>query len=177
MPKTITMTLDALSIDKAIAEIRAYEKEVTQKTRVLRETVAEKIRDRSAERFAGAPGEDIITSRPEGYVADKTVTVDKREEGDESIVYAEGKEAVFIEFGAGIHHNGNVGGSPHPWGLDLGFTIGGYGKNYGSRHTWRFIDGEFGVMTHGTPASMPMYNSVQETRGELETIAKDVFRH
>lgn len=57
---------------------------------------------------------------------------------DESsvLVIAHGQDAIFIEFGTGVYHNGL--GSPHPKGEELGMTIGSYGKHLGLRRTWSF---------------------------------------
>ena len=90
-------------------------------------------------------------------------------------VIAEGEDAVWCEFGAGVYHNGSAGSSPNPYGKDLGFTIGNYGKGYGKRTAWGYFeDGEL-VITRGTPASMPMYNAVQEVARKAIEIAREVF--
>ena len=102
------------------------------------------------------------------------VSIDERE--NVSIVIAAGEDAVWVEFGAGVYHNGSAGSSPHPEGSKLGFTIGGYGKGMGKRQTWGFYeDGEL-RLTHGTPAVMPMYNAVKAVCDEIADIAKEVFR-
>lgn len=93
-----------------------------------------------------------------------------------SVVIAAGEDAVWVEFGAGVYHNGSAGSSPHPKGAELGFTIGGYGKGMGKRKTWGFYeDGEL-RLTHGAPAVMPMYNAMKTVCDEIASIAKEVFQ-
>lgn len=88
----------------------------------------------------------------------------------------EGREILFIEFGSGVTYNGSVGSSPHPKGAENGFLIGTYGMGRGSQQVWGYYaeDGEL-VLTHGTKATMPMYEASLKIRDEVVRIAKDVF--
>lgn len=90
----------------------------------------------------------------------------------------EGKEILFIEFGAGVYHNekAGVGGSTHPKGPENGFLIGTYGMGHGSQQIWGYYadSGEL-VMTHGTEATMPMYEASLEMRNKVVSIARGVF--
>lgn len=88
----------------------------------------------------------------------------------------EGREILFIEFGAGVTHNGSVGSSPHPKGAENGFLIGTYGMGHGSQEIWGYYadSGEL-VLTHGTKATMPMYKASLEIRKKVVEIARTVF--
>lgn len=90
----------------------------------------------------------------------------------------EGKEILFIEFGAGVYHNekAGVGGSTHPKGPENSFLIGTYGMGHGSQKVWGYYDdsGEL-VLTHGTKATMPMYEASLKIRDEVVRIAREVF--
>ena len=102
------------------------------------------------------------------------VSVDER--GDITVVVADGEDAVWCEFGAGVYHNGSVGSSPNPYGSELGFTIGSYGKGYGKANAWGYYDENHNlVITRGTPASMPMYKAVQSVTAKAIEIAREVF--
>jgi hypothetical protein len=81
-----------------------------------------------------------------------------------------------MEFGAGVYYNGAVGSSPNPLGTGLGFTIGSYGKGNGRKEVWgyRGEDGEI-HLTHGAPASMPLYKAVQSVSRDIARIAREVF--
>ena len=74
---------------------------------------------------------------------------------------------------------GPVGSSPNPYGNDLGFTIGSYGKGYGKGQVWGYYadpENKTGlVLTHGTPATMPMYNAAMEVMRKAVEIAKEVW--
>ena len=75
-----------------------------------------------------------------------------------------------------MYHNGSAGRSPNPYGNDLGFTIGSYGKGYGKKQVWGYYDEDNNlVLTRGTPATMPMYNATQEIMRKSVEIAREVF--
>lgn len=83
-----------------------------------------------------------------------------------------GDQATFVEFGAGVHYNGNPLGSPHPWGVELGFTIGGYGMHQGLNDGWSYN----GHYTHGTPAAMPLFYASSEMKQNARVLAMINFR-
>ena len=169
MAKTIKCTLS--TIDDAIREIDEYERDMRAKLERLREAVAERVQEHAAALFAGAVVDDTLKGPRR---ADVSVDIDQQE--NVTLVIADGEDAVFVEFGAGVYHNGSAGGSPHPEGLRLGFTIGGYGKGYGSKKTWGYRDAEGElVLTHGTPAVMPMYTALKTVCNQVGEIAKEVF--
>lgn len=163
------------SFRNAIQEIQRYEKWIRERSNELVERVSELIRERAEWSFLTAIADDFINE--EAPVGGVTVTVDSQGDGV-ILVVAKGKQAVFMEFGAGVYHNGAVGNSPHPLGAQLGYTIGSYGLGLGARETWGFTDeyGEF-HLTHGVPASMPLYNAMMATMNEIERIAMEVFSH
>lgn len=101
------------------------------------------------------------------------VSVDNR--GSVTVVIASGGDAVWVEFGAGVYHNGSPGSSPHPHGAELGMTIGGFGKGNGKKETWGFYEEGELKLTHGTPAVMPMARAVTTVCNEISQIAREVF--
>ena len=173
MNQTIQMTLNPASIDAAIAELRAYQMRLEARCEELRQRVAYFIaRDASAVFNTAAAEDDLTEGVITGHVK---VRVEPRGE-NVTVVIADGKDAVFMEFGAGVYFNGNVGDAPNPWGGNLGFTIGSYSKYKPDKEIWgyRDVDGEV-HLTHGTPASMPLYKAVMSVRRDLERIAREVF--
>lgn len=172
MTKVIRMTLDPASIQAAIRELNDYKKWVIQKTDELRNRVAYFIAKDASAVFNSAVADDLIG---EGAVIGSVdVTVD--DQGNVTLVIANGEDAVFMEFGAGVYYNGSVGSSPNPLGAGLGYTIGSYGKGNGRKEVWGFkgSDGEI-HLTHGTPASMPLYKAVKAVSDDIVRIAKEVF--
>lgn len=173
MKKTvISFGLSGREIDRAIKELEQYKQELIRKTALLREKVAERIAELARSGFAGAVVDDLL----QGEVRTAQVDVSLENEDNVSLVIANGEDAVWVEFGAGVFHNGSAGASPHPKGSELGFTIGGYGKGMGKKQVWGFYeDGEL-RLTHGAPATMPMYNAVKTVCDEIADIARGVFK-
>ena len=174
--KTITFSLDSSSINRAIREVRAYSEEVKQKTEQLRKKVAERIQWSASQGFSSAVVSDVFKGDPPKTSA---VTVNITHGDQVSIVFTDGEEAVFIEYGAGVYHNGGqgmIGSSPHPWvqnGVETRpFFIGMYGHGKGARNAWN-IDRD--TVTHGTPAAMPMYRGFMEAKNALDEMVREVF--
>ena len=170
--KVISVSLSESGIEKAIQELLAYKQEIIRKTELLRQKVAARLADEARSGFNGAIVDDL-TGKNSPRLADVKVSVDDRD--NVSVVVAEGEDAVWVEFGAGVYHNGSVGSSPHPKGAELGFTIGGYGKGNGKKEIWGFYeDGEL-RLTHGTPARMPMSQAMNTIINDIVSIAREVF--
>lgn len=170
--KVISVSLSESGIEKAIQELLAYKQEIIRKTELLRQKVVARLADEARSGFNGAIVDDL-TGKNSPRLADVNVSIDDRD--NVSVVVAEGEDAVWVEFGAGVYHNGSVGSSPHPKGAELGFTIGGYGKGNGKKEIWGFYeDGEL-RLTHGTPASMPMSQAMNTIINDIVSIAREVF--
>lgn len=161
--KTITLSLGAKSIDKAIKELKAYQKWVEQKTNELAKRLAEIGANEARVRFMGAQYKGTN---------DASVSVEAIANGYK--IVASGSAVFFIEFGAGVYYNG---AEPYPEPRPAGVSgIGEYGKGKGKQKAWGFYDetGEL-IITHGTPAAMPMYHASRVMLQEIQRIAKEVF--
>lgn len=170
--KVIRFGLSAREIGKAIRELEQYKQDIIRKTDLLRARVAERLAELSRDGFAGAVVDDLLKGGQRTAQVD--VSIDQRD--NVTLVIARGEDAVWVEFGAGVHYNGSAGTSPHPKGSELGFTIGGYGKGMGKKDVWGFYeDGEL-RLTHGAPATMPMYNAAKTVCDEIAEIAREVFQ-
>lgn len=174
MAKTIRFSLSEASIDNAIDELDRYINDLGSKAEKLAEKVAERIAWSASSGFSNAIADDIFTGgeRPNG-----NVSVSVEENGNVCIVLAQGSDAVFIEFGAGVYYNGSAGSSPHPEGSRMGFTIGEYGKGQGKRNVWALpgSTNDAPILTHGTPAAMPMYRGLQDALSVIDELAREVF--
>ena len=175
MSKTIKFGLTPREIQSAIDAVELYSENFQKKVDTYRKRIAEEIAVYASAYFDNAVMDDVINGTPRR----PNVKVDWSDDGKIAVVVANGEDAVWCEFGAGVYHNGSVGSSPHPKGNDLGFTIGSYGKGHGKQSVWGYYsdpDSKSGlVLTHGTPASMPMYNAAQEVLRKSVEIAKEVF--
>ena len=171
--RTISVELSEEGIEKAIRELSQYKQKVLDKENLLRQKVADFLAYESQSGFNGAIVDDLTDKSGGTRYGNVDVSIDDR--GNVTVVVANGEDAVWIEFGAGIHHNGAVGSSPNPYGAALGFTIGGYGKGNGRKEKWGFYEkGELKI-TRGTPATMPMARAVTSLCNEFPRIAKEVF--
>lgn len=171
--RTISFDLSTKSIEAAIRELNEYKREFQAKVDLYRKRVAEEIATIAQSTFNRSIVDDVIKG---GTSRKASVTVTVQHGGNISVVVADGEDAVWCEFGAGVYHNTPVGSSPNPYGSDLGLTIGSYGKGYGKGQAWGYYDesGEL-IITRGTPATMPMYNSAQEVARKAIEIAREVF--
>ncbi len=169
--KVIKFSLSDNDIDKAIDELKLYKQELQKKIDTYHKRIAEEISNMASLNFGSA----VIDDRVKGGTRKPNVTVDVQSRGNILVVVANGEDAVWCEFGAGVYHNGSVGSSPNPYGNDLGFTIGSYGKGYGKQTAWGYYEDGDLIITRGTPASMPMYNAVQDVTKKAIEIAREVF--
>lgn len=172
MSKKIVITLDSHSVQQAIDELERYKRDLVRKTELLRQRIGMVIAWSASQGFSSSIVDDVVSG--EKRYANVDVTVN--EEGDTTVVIASGNDAVFVEFGAGVFNNGSVGTSPHPKGAELGFTIGSYGKGNGRKEVWGYYSEGGLTLTHGTPASMPMYRGMREACNQIAEIAGEVFR-
>ena len=157
------MSLSTSSIDNAIAELKAYQDYIRDKTYQLTEKLAHIGVKEASVRFTTAMYDGVNDS----YVTLEPIT-------DGYCIKAEGKAVAFIEFGAGVYHNPS---EPYPDPRPSGIVgIGEYGKGHGKRQAWGFKDdsGEL-VITHGNPAAMPMWYASEEMRSKILKIAQEVF--
>lgn len=169
--RVISFGLSSSDIDRAIKELADYKQDILKKTDLLREKVAQRLADEAEKGFNGAVLDDLIKGGTKFAQVD--VSVDNR--GSVTVVVANGEDAVWIEFGAGVYHNGSPGSSPHPSGAELGFIIGGFGKGNGKKETWGYYEEGELKLTRGTPATMPMSRAITTVCDELSEIAKEVF--
>jgi hypothetical protein len=157
------MKLSSDSIQNAIQELKSFRDSIDAKMDKLLEELA----------YIGVKEASVrFTTAIYDGVNDSSVTLEPIKDG--YCIKAEGRAVAFIEFGAGVYHNP---GEPYPNPRPAGIVgIGEYGKGYGKRQAWGFRDesGEL-VITHGTPAAMPMWYASEEMRSAILKTFKEVF--
>lgn len=171
--KIIKLSLNPDSINDAIKQLADYRNELPRKAEQIKIKVTELLEQLVKDGFDGAFYDDIIY---EGFKV-ASVKVDSKPEENVSLVIAYGKEAFFIEFGAGVYYNPGGGPSNRPPGV---VKIGEYGKGYGKREIWGYYEDPFNKdslkLTHGTPASAPMFYAAKAVAEQIPDIAREVFQ-
>ena len=171
MAKVIRINLNTQDIDRAIKDVEKYRQDFLRKVDIFRKRVADELANDAQLGFNSA----IIDDLTKGGGRKPSVNVSVTDKGDVSVVMANGSDAIWCEFGAGVYHNGSVGSSPHPLGVELGYTIGSYGKGYGKGKAWGYYENGELKITRGSPASMPMYNAMKTISAKVISIAREVF--
>ena len=167
--KTINIDLTQSGIQKAVREIRQYKQSLVNKNALFVQRLGE----------IGIP---VIDSRIAAAQGDSNknhntyIRLNSFGSYSQAVLVVEGKDLLMLEFGAGIHYNGAAGSSPHPKGQEFGYTIGSYGRGQGANDFWFYTaDTGESVMSHGTQATMPVYNASVEILQRIKEIAKEVF--
>lgn len=164
MKRKIRLRLSASGIDAAIRELAAYRKWMEEKSRQLSERLAMIGAHEASVRFAGA----IYDGENDAYV-----TVEPTPRGYR--ITASGQAVAFIEFGAGVYHNGAEPYPSPPGRPDGVAAIGEYGQGKGKRQGWVYNDGGEAHFTRGNPAAMPLYYAGREMERQVEQLAREVF--
>lgn len=170
MSKVIKMKLDPSSIEAGIKQLREYREDINDK---LRQYVASLLND----------GVEVARARLGSTVGDSTegIIAFKIDNGGSIIkAYIElaGKDALFIEFGAGIAYNT---GATHPLAGEFGYGVGTYPSKHPPNKAinpgyWFYReDGEL-VRSIGTQASMPIYYAAETMRNNAIMRATEIFR-
>lgn len=164
MRKTvISVGLGANEIERAIRDLKHYKREFLDREKRLVEGLAEIGLKEASVRFTTAM-----------YDGTNDVSVRLDETANGYVIVAEGKAVAFIEFGAGVYHNGS---EPYPNPRPNGIVgIGEYGKGHGKQKAWGYFDesGEL-VITRGNPAAMPMWYASEEIKNSVLKVVKEVF--
>lgn len=164
MRKTvIRVGLSSQDIDRAIKELNRYKQDFLKREKRLLEGLAEIGLKEASVRFT--------TAMYDG-TNDVSVRLDTTNKG--YAIVAEGKAVAFIEFGAGVYHNGS---EPYPNPRPSGIVgIGEYGKGKGKQKAWGYMDenNEL-VITRGNPAAMPMWYASEEIKSSVLKVVKEVF--
>ena len=163
----IKCTLDTNSIQAAIDEIRAYREDLNNK---LQQFVSLLVQD-------GVTVANARLSSTKGDSTQGTIGFGLNNDGDivSAIISLEGKDALFIEFGAGIAYNT---GMQHPDAEENGYGPGTYPSKTPPNKAinpgyWYYGSGKRSI---GTEASMPMYHAAETIRNNAIQRASEIFR-
>ncbi len=168
--RTIKVQLSTRGIEKAIKELKDYQKEIAEKTQEL---VIRLMQD--GVQVANTALMSTVGDSTEGTIGFK---LDNKGDIVSAVVFLSGKDALFIEFGAGIAYNT---GAQHPLAGQFGYGPGTYpskhppNKGINPGYWYYREDGEL-VKSIGTGASMPIYRAAENARNTAIHRAMEIFR-
>ena len=175
---TINISLSEKSIDEAIRQLQQYKNWLIKKTSQLVKELAEvgiPVIDENMAKASYTYDEKGVRSGSDTshYTHVKLQSFGSYSKAN---LIVQGKELMFIEFGAGVYYNGSAGSSPHPKGEVNGMVIGSYGNHRGVQKVWGYYadSGEL-VLTHGVEAQMPVYKADMEIIQKYVEVAREVF--
>ena len=166
MKKVIKCGLDSASIGRAINELRAY-----------RESLDKKV----AELVQMLTMDGVVVARTwvavaQGGFHDASVDYLINSVGDITAaqISLNGKDALFIEFGAGIHYNG----SDPPHAAQFGYGVGTYNPSSDNAFNpdgWYYYNGTQRVHSYGTEGTYPLYHAAENARNNAIQKAVEIF--
>lgn len=167
MAKIIKMSLSTESINKAIKEIQAYQKEIERKTKIFAKRLAQEGVQVAKMQIMSFPAVDTgellnsINFKPGDVFGNNASSF---------YVYSDCEYAIFVELGVGIvpHEQGE-----HPLADELGWEYDSH--NHGEQGWFYYKDGKL-HWTKGMVARPFMYNTVQTLVKQCADIAREVFR-
>ena len=159
----ITTGLNQRAINSAIVLLQNYKREFLEKEKRLIEGLAEIGLKEASVRFTTAM-----------YDGTNDVSVHLATTKNGYVIVADGKAVAFIEFGAGVYHNGS---EPYPNPRPKGIVgIGEYGEGHGKQKAWGYMDeNDELVITRGNPAAMPMWYASEEIKNAVLKVVREVF--
>lgn len=176
---TINISLSGKSVNEAIRQLQQYKNWLIKKTSLLVKELAEvgiPVIDENMAKANYTYDENGVRSGSD--TSHRTyVEMSGSQSGTATAkLIVEGKELLFIEFGAGVYYNGDAGNSPHPKGVVNGMIIGSYGEGHGVQKVWGYYDDDGNlVLTHGVEAQMPVYKADMEIIQKYVEVARRVF--
>ena len=168
--KTIHIDIgDPESVTAAIAELKDVRAEWRRKANLLCETVAAMIADQVSENLSEIDMSDDLKDISTHTATPRFPILGAEARGNQ--VYIGGEEIAFVEFGAGIYHNG---GRSNPLADKVQFetAIGSYGQGNGNKKYW-FV--AHNLISCGTPAYMPIYRAIEAVKPKIPMIAREIF--
>lgn len=174
--KTVTTGLSVAGVQKMIDEVMNYTTWLKDRTQAFIAALADDGLNVAKAKFTHVE-----------YSGKNDAKVEIQQRTDSTVaVVAIGESVLFIEFGTGVTYPDIHPEADELRGKNLIVGRGEYGKKHGKQTTWGYcgdpgnlgevIDEETSlVLTHGSPASMPMYETVKELKAEVEAVARRIF--
>ena len=171
--KVIKCKLDINSLGEAIKELQDYRESINDKLRDFFDALLENGRTEAITRLQSTVGDST-----EGIITTEVL----QSGGDtlQAVITLMGKDALFIEFGAGIAYNTGV---QHPYASEFGYGVGTYPSKHPPNKAmnpgyWYYREegNDKVVRSIGTQASMPIYYASETMRNNAIQKALEIFR-
>lgn len=158
----MNLTVNIRGVDDLINQLNSYSNSLQRRTGEL----CRKLAEMGAVNISLGFSRAIYTGQ-----MDANVTVEEVSPTEYKIV-AEGETVLFVEFGAGVTYGGG-----HPQAAEFGFGPGTYpGQTHAmTGNGWYLPKDKGGGHTYGNPPNMPMYNTAQDLKREIERVAREVL--
>ena len=174
MAKTISFNLSPSSIEKAVKDLRKYQKSLQYKCELFCETLVE---------LGNIVASAKINESPLGKYIVVTTNISPQTMGCKAMLTAVGQTTtnsygsinylMLVEFGAGIYFNP----VENPFASKYQMGVGTFpNQTHAFENGWYYPDdkGEWHY-THGTQATMPMYNADTQMVLSRIKLAKEIF--
>ena len=173
--RVIRGNFSSKGIQDIINQLEQYKLDLHRKVELLCQRLAEAGQTVALQSIGESPLGKTITLR---------VEMELRKDGCKAILVAAGQTKsndygtintlLLVEFGAGAFYNP----SDNPKAGEMGYGIGTFpGQIHAFSDGWYYWgEDEKWHYTHGTKATMPMYNASVAIRTQVAAIAKEVFR-
>lgn len=169
--KTIQIDLfDKQSVKNAIKEIQEVKADWKRKANICSEMIAAMLADQIQANLDTIPFTDDLIDVKTHEEQRKSTPMSAMAYGNKVIV--RGEEVAFVEFGAGVYHNGAGGKNPLSNAVQFDTLPGGYGKGQGIYKYW-FV--AHNLISRGTPAYMPIEKAIETIRPQIPTLVRQVF--
>lgn len=171
----IRFGLSVSEIQKAQQQIRDYQKSLNTKCEILCKRLNE---------IGNKVALQSINESPLGKTIVLTSDISTSNVGCKAILTAIGQDKtndygtintlLLVEFGAGIHFNA----ASNPNANEMRMGVGTFpGQKHAFEDGWYFLNEDnTWVYTHGTKATMPMYNAMKAIKEQYVSVAKEVFK-
>lgn len=169
--KSISFELSTSSIDRAIKELKKYQ---------------ESLNERIEEFVRVLANDGVVVARAqlgtlEGDSSDASLGVQVNADGDivKAVIFLQGKDVLFVEFGSGIYYNN---GNAHPMAAELGYGVGTYPSEHPPNRAinpgyWWYKDQGGNLrLSLGTKGVRPIYEAAQNIRNTAIMKAISVFK-
>ena len=173
MRTVIKCGLDPKEIDRAIKELRKFNLSIKDRLAEFFNILLEDGKTEANDRLSSTIGDSV-----QGIITSDVIMMG----GDElrAVITLMGKDALFIEFGAGIAYNT---GMQHPYADKFGYGVGTYPSKHPPNKAmnpgyWYYREegNDKVVRSIGTQASMPIFYASETMRNNAIRRAMEVFK-